>query len=137
MPKIRIVLAEDHTLVREALKLLLCMDQGMEVAGETGDGAEVERLVSDVRPDLLLLDLDMPGCHGIPIATRIKARFGAAVKILVLTGSLYADNVRAALAAGADGYVLKREDSSELLAALAAVLAGGHYESKGMTDMYQ
>ena len=137
MPKIRIVLAEGHPLVREALKLLLCMDQGMDVAGETGDASEIERLVSELRPDLLLLDLDMPGCQVLRLAARIKARFGAAIKILILAGSVYADSVRGALAAGADAYVIKREDGSELLPALAAVLSGARYESKGLTDMYQ
>jgi len=132
----RIVLAEDHSLVRDGLRMLLTMEHGMDVAAETGNGADVERLVREARPDLLLLDLDLPGCHGIELATRIKSEF-ADLKILVLTGSAHAESVGAALAAGADGYVVKLEDNSELLVALQAVLAGRQYVSKCVAEAFR
>lgn len=132
----KILLADDHALVREGLKLLIETEPGLEVVAETGDGAAVEALVRDLSPDLLLLDLDLPGCHGIEVATRIKAQFST-VKILVLTGSLGADSVGQALAAGVDGYILKHENTSDLLHAIRAVIAGRQYVSKSIAALFQ
>lgn len=131
-----ILIAEDHVLVREGLKMLLSLELGLEVVAETGDGAAVEQLVRECRPDLLLLDLDLPNCHGSKVAEIIKAQFDR-VKILILTGSLQPESVRRALAAGADGYVLKREDSAELIQAIQAVLAGRQYVSNSIAAMFQ
>jgi DNA-binding NarL/FixJ family response regulator len=132
----RILLAEDHFLVREGLKLLLSFEPDFTVAGETGDGNAVEQMVRELRPDLLILDLHLPGCHGAEIAQRVKAGFDT-VKILVLTGSLQAESVRHTLAAGADGYVIKQEDSAELLLAIRAVLAGRQYISKSIAAVFE
>ena len=132
----KIILAEDHALVREGLKLLLETLPGMHVVAETGNGAAVEALVRDLLPDLLLLDLDLPGCHGNEVATRIKAQFSS-VKILVLTGSLSAESVGLALAAGVDGYILKHENTGDLLGAIRAVLAGRQYVSKSIAALFQ
>lgn len=131
-----ILIAEDHALVREGLKLLLSLEPDFEVVAETGDGAAVEQLVREFRPDLLLLDLDLPNCHGAKVAESIRAQFSA-VRILVLTGSLQPESVRRALSAGADGYVLKREDSAELMQAIEAVLAGKQYVSKVIAAMFE
>jgi DNA-binding NarL/FixJ family response regulator len=131
-----ILIAEDHALVREGLKLLLSLKPGFEVVAETGDGAAVEQLVREFCPDLLLLDLDLPNCHGAKVAENVRAQ-SRAVKILVLTGSLQPESVRRALSAGADGYVLKREDSTELTQAIEAVLAGKQYVSKAIAAMFQ
>ena len=133
---IKILLAEDHVLVREGLKLFLSIEPDFDVIGETGDGTLVEHLVQTLQPDLLLLDLDLPGCHGTVITTRIKAQFSA-LKIVVLTGNLQAASVRRALAAGAEAYVLKHEDGAELLQAIRTVLAGGHYISKSIATIFQ
>ena len=125
----QIILAEDHVLMRDGLKMLLSTQPGFEVVAETGDGKAVEALVRQLRPQLLLLDLGLPGLHGVDIASAIKAEFAESVKVLVLTGDLQANSVRQALAAGADGYVHKSEDSAELLQAVHAVLAGRQYVS--------
>ncbi|SFU52038.1 two component transcriptional regulator, LuxR family [Polaromonas sp. YR568] len=125
----RIILAEDHVLMRDGLKMLLSTQPGFEVVAETGDGKAVEALVRQLLPQLLLLDLGLPGLHGVDIASAIKAEFAESVKVLVLTGDLQANSVRQALAAGADGYVHKSEDSAELLQAVHAVLAGRQYVS--------
>lgn len=125
----RIILAEDHVLMRDGLKMLLSTQPGFEVVAETGDGKAVEALVRQLRPQLLLLDLGLPGLHGVEIAAAIKAEFAESVRVLVLTGDLQANSVRQALAAGADGYVHKSEDSAELLQAVHAVLAGRQYVS--------
>lgn len=133
---IKILLAEDHVLVREGLKLFLSFEPDFNVIAETGDGALVEQLVQTLQPDLLLLDLDLPGSHGTEITTRIKTQISA-VKIVVLTGDLQVASVRRALAAGAEGYVLKHEDGAELLQAMRTVLAGGQYVSKSIAAMFQ
>lgn len=131
-----ILIAEDHVLVRQGLKMLLSVEDGLEVVAETGDGDAVEQLVQDMRPDLVLLDLDLPNCHGTKIATAIKARFSE-TKILVITGNLQPDAVRRALAAGADGYVPKHEDSTELLLAIREVLEGRQYMSPNIAALFQ
>lgn len=133
----RIVLAEDHALMREGLKLLLLTEPGFEVVAETGNGTAVEALVRETRPDLLLLDLGLPDRHGVAIAAAVKAEFEGAVRVLVLTGDLRPVSVADALAAGADGYVHKSEDSTELLVALRAVLAGRQYVSKSIAAAFE
>ncbi len=125
---IKILLAEDHVLVREGLKLFLETGHDFIVVAETGDGAAVEALVRAHAPDLVVLDLDLPGCRGDELAATIKTQFPA-VKVLILTGNLRTDLVTRALAAGADGYVLKQGNSAELLQAVRLILAGGEYVS--------
>lgn len=132
----RIILAEDHVLMRDGLKMLLSTQPGFEVVAETGDGKAVESLVRQLLPQLLLLDLGLPGLHGVDIASAIKAEFAGSVKVLVLTGDLQANSVRQALAAGADGYVHKSEDSAELLLAVHAVLAGRQYVSSNIAAAF-
>jgi DNA-binding NarL/FixJ family response regulator len=135
-PATRIVLAEDHVLVREGLKMLLSTQPGLAVVAETGDGRAVEALVRDSNAQLLVLDLGLPGLHGVEVAAAVKSAFGATVKVLVLTGDLSASSVRNALAAGADGYVHKSEDTGELLDALLAVVAGRQYVSKRIAEVF-
>ena len=132
----QIILAEDHVLMRDGLKMLLGTQPGLEVVAETGDGMAVEALVRQFNPQLLLLDLGLPGQHGVKIAASIKAECSDTVKVLVLTGDLQADSVRQALAAGADGYVHKSEDSAELLQAVHAVLAGRQYVSSNIAAAF-
>ena len=133
---IKILLAEDHVLVRQGLKMFLATEPDFEVIAETGDGARVESMVQSLQPDLLLLDLDLPGCHGTHITTRLKAQ-ASSLKIVVLTGSLQPDSVRQALAAGADAYVLKHEDSTEFLHAIHIVLGGGQYISSSIAALFE
>jgi DNA-binding NarL/FixJ family response regulator len=133
----RILLAEDHVLVREGLKMLLSTQPGLQVVAETGDGRLVEALLRESGATLLVLDLGLPGMHGVEVARVVKAAFGAGVKVLVLTGDLTPVSVRQALAAGADGYVHKSEDTGELLDAVAAVLVGRQYVSKRIAEVFQ
>ena len=128
---IRVVIADDHALIRDGLRLLLTTVLNHEVVGETGDGAAVEQLVSELNPDLLVLDLELPGCHGLELAERIKEK-EAAPRILVVTGNQSIALPGRALKAGVNGYVLKHEDSSELLLAIQTVLIGGEYVSKSI-----
>ena len=132
----RIILAEDHVLMREGLKMLLSTEPGFEVVAETGDGAAVQSLVGRLNPQLLLLDLGLPGLHGVDIVSAVKAAFGDSVKVLVLTGDLQGGSVQRALAGGADGYVHKSENSAELLQAVRAVLAGRQYVSTSIAAAF-
>lgn len=127
----RILLAEDHALVREGIRLLLGVHPDFAIAGEAADGETAVRLALELAPDVVVLDLELPKLHGIEVARRIKAA-NEAVKILVLTASLDGQAVRAALAAGADAYVVKQEDSGEFIAALRTVMAGGTHVSAGI-----
>jgi DNA-binding NarL/FixJ family response regulator len=131
-----IVIADDHVLVREGLKMLLSAEPDLQVVADTGDGAAVEALVRKLAPTLLVLDLELPGKSGIEIAAAIKADASIACKVLVLTGSLKAGTVARALAAGADGYVVKSEDAAELLSAVRTVLAGQGYVSKQIAGAF-
>lgn len=127
----KIVLAEDHTMIRDGMKLLLMTRPNWRVVGETGDGTLVSQLVRDTQADLLLLDLDLPGCRGIELAQQIKAQFPQ-TSILVVTGNQSASAVRAAMAAGVDGYMLKHEDGGELLQAISLVFSGIRYVSNAL-----
>ena len=135
-PPTTIVIADDHVLVREGLKMLLSAEPDLEVVADSGDGAAIEALVRRLAPTLLVLDLELPGKSGIEIAAAIKADAALACKVLVLTGNLKAETVGRALAAGADGYVVKSEDADELLAAVRAVLSGQIYVSKQIAGVF-
>lgn len=124
----KILLAEDHLMVREGLKLLLLTEPDLQVAGETGDGTQVETMVEQLRPDLLLLDLDLPGRHGVDLALRLPARYSW-LRIIILTAGVDLGEVRRMLAAGIDGYLLKRADAADLVLAIRTVLAGKLYVS--------
>lgn len=136
-PVTRIAIAEDHVLLREGLKMLLATQPDLQVVAETGDGRLVEGIVREAGARLLVLDLGLPGKHGVDIAAAVKAEWGEALKVLVLTGDLSPASVRQALAAGADGYMHKSEDTSELLQAVAAVLAGRQYVSRRIAQVFR
>jgi DNA-binding NarL/FixJ family response regulator len=130
----KIVLAEDHAIIRDGLKLLIATRSNLQVVAETGDGSCVEQLVRANAADLLLLDLDLPGCHGIELTRKLKSALPQ-VRILILTANAQPVAVKAAIQAGADGYLLKHEDAGELLHAIALVLSGITYISKALAQM--
>ena len=132
----RLLIAEDHALVREGLKLLLSTVPGIEVVGETGEGRAVEQLIAATKPDILLLDLTLPGLSGIEIAARIRAN-QSDLKIIILTGNIARDTLQKALSVGANGYVVKHEDSAELLNAIEAVMAGKRYVSSCIAGAFE
>jgi len=126
--KYRIVIAEDHTILREGLKALLSSDPLLDIAGEAADGLEAIRKVQELKPDLILLDLTMPRMNGIEAIREIK-RESPETRVLVLTVHKTEEYVLASLRAGADGYALKDSTHAELSAAIAAVLGGHNYLS--------
>lgn len=122
----RLVIAEDHTILREGLKALLASRPDLEVVGEATDGREAVRCAEDLKPDLLMLDLSMPRSNGLEALKEIK-RISPQTKVLVLTVHKTEDYVFTALQAGADGYVLKDSSASELTLAVRSVLNGERY----------
>jgi len=127
----KIVLAEDHAIIRDGLKLLIATRTNLQVVAETGDGSCVEQLVQASEADLLLLDLDLPGCHGVDLTRKLRISLPQ-VRILILTANAQPASLQAALEAGAHGYLLKHEDAGELLHAISLVLSGITYISKGL-----
>ena len=130
----RIVLAEDHAILREGLKALLSADPAMEIVCEAEDGREALRCVAGHAPDLILIDLAMPKMNGLEAIREIRRHHGA-TKILVLTVHRSEEYVHAALEAGADGYVLKDSTHAELLMAIRHVLSGKRYLGPGASEM--
>jgi DNA-binding NarL/FixJ family response regulator len=129
----RILIAEDHTILRDGLRALLAGLPEVEVVGEAVDGLEAIRLANELQPDLILLDLSMPRTSGLEALKEIK-RLHPGTQILVLTVQKAEDYVHAALRAGADGYVLKDSTSAELFLAIRSILAGNHYLSPAIAS---
>ncbi|MGE0349390.1 response regulator [Hydrogenophaga sp.] len=125
---IKVVVAEDHALVRQGIGMLLDASGEFKLVAETALGSEVELLVQFHRPDLLLLDLALGDSSGVEVARKVK-RVAPQTRILVVTGNVYPGSVANAFAAGADGFVLKHEQGNELLDAIRAVLSGRRYVS--------
>ncbi len=120
---IRIVVADDHPIVRAGIVGLLETAPGMEVVGEAADGAEAVALAASERPDLVLMDLRMPGVDGASATASIVAA-GGGTRVLVLTTYETDDHILAAIEAGASGYLLKAAPQAEILAGIRAVAAG-------------
>lgn len=128
----RILIADDHQLLRAGLCALLRAHAGFEVVGEAADGREAVDLARELEPDLLLLDISMPVMDGIT-ATREARRLLPRVKILILTVHEDETLLREALEAGATGYVVKRAAESELVNAILAAMRGELYIHPSMT----
>ena len=124
--KSRILLVDDHAVLRSGMRHLIEAEPDMEVVGEGDDGAAVAGLVEQLRPDIVVLDLSMPEVGGAEAVRRLKAA-GAACKVLVLTVQEDRSYVRELLEAGALGYMLKRAAAEELIQAIRAIAAGSVY----------
>jgi len=119
-----IMLARDHTILREGLRVLLSTHGGFQVVGEAADGLEAVRRVERLDPDLILMDLSMPVMNGLEAILEIKRRFPR-TRVLVLTVHRTEEHFLATLRAGADGYLLKDASFQELTTAVRSVLDGG------------
>lgn len=125
-PKIRILLAEDHETVREGLKLIISGQADMEVIASVGDGRSAIEEAQKLLPDIVLMDISMPGVNGLKATQKLKACCPG-VKVLAVTRHKDDGYLQQMLAAGASGYVMKQSPSSELVHAIRAVRAGGKY----------
>jgi DNA-binding NarL/FixJ family response regulator len=130
---IRVVLADDHGILREGLKQLLRGDDGFEVVGEARDGHEVIQRVRELEFDVLVLDMSMPGRSGIELIKQVKAE-KAKLRILVLSMHEEQQYAVRAIRAGASGYLTKESASSQLVAALRKVSSGGAYISGAVAE---
>jgi len=131
--KRRILIVEDHTLLRVGLRALLEREPDIEIAGEAGNGRDAIHLVSTVSVDLVLMDLTMPGTNGVEAIAEIKRR-NPEVRILVLTLHRAEEYVQQSLKAGADGYMLKDATHDELRVAIRSVLNGKTYLSPDISS---
>jgi DNA-binding NarL/FixJ family response regulator len=122
----RVLIVDDHTLVRDGIKWMLVNEPSIEVAGEASDGAKLLAMLDDVAVDVVLLDIRMPTMSGLEVLTALRGRAGAP-PVLVL--SMYDDSalVQQAIVLGAAGYIKKSADRDELIKAIHAVGGGGHY----------
>ena len=130
--KLRIVLADDHTILREGLRALLSADPNFDIVGEAKDGREAVRCVEKLEPNLLLMDLSMPRMSGIDAISEIKRRYSD-TKIIALTVHKTEEYLLTTLQAGVDGYVLKDATHDELVMAIHNVMAGKRYLSPGIS----
>ncbi len=128
---LRVVVADDHTLFRKGVRSLLATVPGVEVVGEAADGQEAVRVTGELAPDLVLMDLQMPGGGGLQAIREIVTRYPSAA-VLVMTMFEDDDSVFAAMRAGARGYVLKDMDTDDLTRAIVAVGRGEAIFSPGI-----
>ena len=126
MSKIRVLLADDHQVVREGLRLLVENQPDMEVVGEAGDGREAVRLAAELLPDVVVMDISMPVMNGLKAAEALKE---CCPQVRVLTLTRHADEgfLQELIRAGAAGYVLKQSAHAELVGAIRVVASGGSY----------
>ncbi len=130
---IRILLADDHAVVRDGLRALLDAEPGMEVVGSVADGREAVLAVKRLQPDVVVMDINMPGLNGIE-ATRSVLELQPPPQVLILSMHGSSEHIYRALQAGARGYLLKEAAGSEVVGAVRAVAAGRRYLSERIAD---
>ena len=136
---VRILLADDHKLVRAGFRAMLAGLQNVEVVAETGDGAEALQLIREHRPDIAFVDITMPSLTGLEVARRVSAE-NRGVRIIIVSMHTTEDYIARAVRAGVSGYVLKNADPIELELAIRAAMNGDVYlspaVSKSLVDDY-
>jgi DNA-binding NarL/FixJ family response regulator len=134
MPPTRVLIADDHPLIRSGLRALLGREKEFEVVGEAADGYQALELVEQLKPDVVMLDVSMPRLNGIDVAKKISATTPSTRIIIV---SIHSDEsyVLRALKAGAKGYLLKASPEGDILNAVRAVAAGQAYLSPEMSRL--
>ena len=128
MGKVRVLIADDHSVVRQGLRMFLALDPEIEIVGEAASGEEAIQLARDMRPDVVLMDLVMPGMGGVA-ATRMIRTEMPAVEVVALTSVVADEAVTGAIRAGAIGYLLKNTEADELRRAIKSAAAGQVYLS--------
>src|SRR5215510_14653983 len=133
MAKIRVLIAEDHEMVREGLKLILSSQSDIEVVGDAGDGRTAIEFAQSLKPDVVIMDISMPQMNGLNATVKLKGR-GPDVQVLALTRHKDHGYLQQILRAGASGYVLKQSSPSEVVHAIRAVAKGGKYLDPAVAD---
>jgi DNA-binding NarL/FixJ family response regulator len=132
--KIRLILADDHPLIREGFKSLLGKSEGFEIVKEADNGAEVVQSIDETKPDVILTDINMPHMNGLQLIEKLSETHPQ-IKFIVLTMHEEREYVLKALKAGADGYLLKSAERLELENAIKTVFSGGKYFSPQITTL--
>ncbi|MDO8567636.1 MAG: response regulator transcription factor [Dehalococcoidales bacterium] len=133
MSRIKVLIADDHAIVREGIRLILAAKEDIEVVGEAADGLQAIEQVRKLTPDIVLMDIAMPGLGGLEATLEI-VKISPASKILVLTQYDDREYIYRFLKAGAAGYVLKRAAGSDLVAAIQAVAQGNSFVDPAVAD---
>lgn len=128
---IRIMIADDHAVVRDGLKMILESEEDMQIVTLAADGREAVTLAAEHQPHVIIMDISMPGLNGIEAARLIRERLPA-VKVLVLSMHHSTEHIYRALQAGAQGYLLKESAGSEVVTAVRAVMKGNRFFGKGV-----
>jgi two-component system response regulator NreC len=131
--RIKVLIADDHAILRQALRLLLEARDEVEVVAEATNGREAIELAERLRPDVVLMDMAMPALNGIEATRQIRKRVSR-TRVLMLTAYVEDDQILEALRAGASGYIVKRSDVSELLLAVHAIYRGNSYFSSSISE---
>lgn len=131
---IRIIITDDHSMIREGLKQLLELEGDIQVVGEAGNGTECLQLISELHPDVVLLDINMPNMNGLQTLEKLRA-MNNKQKVLILTIHNEVEYLMRAIEIGVNGYVLKDADSAVLKQAINAVFDGEEYIDKTMMPL--
>ena len=131
--KHKVLIAEDHALMRAGILSLLATEPNIEVIGEADNGKDAIRMACSMNPNIVLMDLSMPGTNGLGAIAEIKRR-APEIRILVITMHKTDEYIQEALRSGASGYILKESSHGELLAAIRTVLAGKVYLSPDVSE---
>ena len=134
MNKIRVFIADDHKILRESLIILLSRDENIEVIGEAADGQEAFGKICNLKPDVAVLDISLPGLNGLDLAAKLHQEIPG-IKIVILTMHKSEDVVARALFAGVKGYVLKDNALEELIQSIRIVNEGGTFLSDTITEL--
>lgn len=130
-----VVIVEDHSLIRDGLRMLLALERDFILVGEAGTVAAARLIVAEKRPMIAMIDVGLPDGDGIDLAAELL-RADPRLRVLIVTGELSEATVTRALAIGAHGYVPKQHNADELFAALAALRGGGRYVGKAIAAAY-
>ncbi|HVZ45623.1 MAG TPA: response regulator transcription factor [Ramlibacter sp.] len=131
---ISIVIVDDHAILREGLGQVLAQQPDLEVVGSSGDGRQSLKLVAQLRPDVVILDISMPGLNGIEVARQLQES-GAACAVVILSMHASPEYVFQAIEAGARGYLQKESAASDIVEAVRAVRAGRRYLGPGIAEL--
>lgn len=133
MANIKVLLVDDHKIVRDGIKLMLEPQAGIDVVAETESGNDVKKVLEEISVDVIVMDINMPGMNGIATTKMVKEDFPS-VKVLALTMSSDDSHIRQMVQAGASGYVMKSAGRDELTRAIQEVMEGKHYFSDQATQ---